>query len=240
MRSVSIAAREISYAPGLEVQENDQDRTTDIVLDLGARGIPHRRGNITTSSSNFSRAAAIYDSDNKSDWRLLGYAYLYNISTPAFTGSNLDFSYPESNRRYLKLSVINRDDRPITATSAALFGIVRRILFQFDPGKDHYVYLGNPQGRRPQYDIEKISQYVEASSLDRVSAGPVEKNPSFVPVVPPKPPLSERSPYILPVFLGLVVAVLAFLLLQIIKRSKLGSASSNDSNNQDGASSAQG
>lgn len=219
-RNLAVAAREISYSPGREVSENDKERATDVILDLGAKGIPHRRGRIETSSANFSRSMAVYDSDDKENWRLLTNAYIFNISTPSFTGTNLDFSYPESNRRYLKLSIANRDDRPITVGGATLFGVVRRILFSFDPSKNNYLYLANPEAKRPQYDIERISQYVDAGSLNRVSVGAVERNPSFVPITPPKPPLSERSPYLLPTVLGVAVAVLAFLLLKVVQRAK--------------------
>lgn len=218
-RKISVPAREISYEPQMEISQNDKDRSTDVILDLGARGIPHRRGRLATSSANFSRAVAIYASDDKSNWQLLSNAYVFDINAPNFTGANLEFSYPEINRRYLKLSIINRDDRPITVSGVALFGIVRKVLFRYDPSKEYSIYAGNPNAKRPQYDIEKISQYVDAASLDRVSAGPVGENPSFVPVRLPKPPLSERSPYLLPIVLGLVVAVLAFLLLRVVQRT---------------------
>lgn len=235
-RSVSISARELTFTPGMETADNGKDKTTDIVLDLGDKGIPHRRGRITTSSANFSRAVAIYDSDDKTNWRLLTHAYLYSISTSNFTGSNLDFAYPESTKKYLKLSILNKDDQPISAGNVTLFGVVRRILFSYDdPSKEYYLYLGNPAAKRPQYDIEKISQYVDVASLNRVSVGAAEKNPYFVPIAPPKPPLSERSPYILPTVLGVVVAVLAFLLMKIVVKTKsqaLSGEKDNLNNNQ--------
>ena len=215
-RKVSMPSRELSYSPTLEIMENKKEQITDVILDIGAHGIPHRRGRLTTSSVNFNRAVAIFDSDNKTDWRPLSNAYLFAIDTAKFMGSNLDFSYPESNRRYLRLSIYNRDDKPISVSGAVLYGIVRRILFRFDSMKDYYVYLSNAEARRPQYDIEKISQYVDASLLNRANAGPVEKNSDYVAAVIPKPPLTERSPYILPTLLGLVVAILAFLLLRIL------------------------
>ena len=43
-----------------------------------------------------------------------------------------------------------------------------------------------------------------------------EKNGDYVVAVAPRPPLTERSPYILPVILGIVVAILAFLLLKTL------------------------
>lgn len=222
-RKISIPAHEISYTPNLEILEDSRHQATDVILDLGTRGVPHRRGRVTTSSVNFERAVAIYDSDDKKDWRLLTHAYIFVINTPQFQGSNQEFSYPESNKRYLKFSILNRDDRPITIGGVTLSGVVRRILFNFEPSKTYFVYLSNSDSRRPQYDIEKISQYVEVSTLNRVSTSPIESNPSYVPVDPPKPPFTERSPYVLPVVLGMAVAILAFLLLRIVVRVRSGS-----------------
>ena len=219
-REISLAARETVYEPAISVSENSEARTTDAVLDIGADGIPHRRGSLKTASANFNRPIAIYDSNNKSDWRLLTYGYIYDIETPAFTGSNLGFAYPESNRRYLKISVLNGDDRPISIDGVSLYGVVRRVIFSYDPAKTYYAYLGRSDARRPQYDFEKISQYLDISSLDQVSAGRVEENPEYKAPETQKAPITERSPYVLPLVLGLVVAVLAFLLLRIVSRVK--------------------
>ncbi|OGZ98720.1 MAG: hypothetical protein A3C07_00330 [Candidatus Sungbacteria bacterium RIFCSPHIGHO2_02_FULL_47_11] len=216
-RQVSAPAHEVSYSPELAILQNEEDRTTDLVLDLGADGIPNRNARLTTASINFSRAVAVYESSDKKEWHSLGHGYIFSIDTPKFKGSNLSFQYPESNKRYLKLSIINYDDRPIDIGGVTLGGVVRRVLFQRDPAKEYYVYLGNPKARRPQYDIEKISQYVDADQLDRVETGPVEKNSSYIPI---KPPLTERSPYVLPLILGLVVVLLAFLLLRLILRTR--------------------
>lgn len=219
-REIQLAAREAVYEPAVSVSENSEARTTDAVLDMGTAGIPHRRGALKTSSANFNRPIAIYDSNNKSDWRLLTYGYLYDIRTPAFTGSNLGFAYPESNRRYIKISVLNGDDRPISIDGISLYGVVRRIVFSYDPAKEYFAYLGWSDARRPQYDFEKISQYLDITSLDQVSAGRIEKNPEYKEPEVPKEPITERSPYVLPLILGVVVAVLAFLLLRVVARVK--------------------
>ncbi|MEK7077217.1 MAG: DUF3999 family protein, partial [Patescibacteria group bacterium] len=179
-REIQLAAREAAYEPVISVSENSEARTTDAVLDMATDGIPHRRGTLKTASVNFNRPIAIYDSSNKSDWRLLTYGYLYRVETSLFTGSNLEFVYPESNRRYLKISVLNGDDRPISIDGVSLYGVVRRVIFSYDPAKEYFAYLGRPDARRPQYDFEKISQYLDVSSLDQVSAGPIEANSSYV------------------------------------------------------------
>ena len=219
-RQVSLAAREISYTPSVAVSQNADDKTTEVILDLGAKGIPHRKVAIETANENFSRAVQISESGDKNNWRAIGYAYVFSVNTPKFTGSNLEFSYPESNNRYLKLSILNRDDRPIAISGVKITGLVRRILFNFDPSKEYFIYLGNPDAKRPQYDIESISQYVDFNLINQVSASSVEKNSSFKEKTLPLPPLSERSPYVLPTVLGIAVAILAFLLLRLLTNLK--------------------
>ena len=216
-REVKLAAREISHTPSREISENAKDRATEIVLDLSTRGIPHRTALIQTSSKNFSRAVAIFESDDKKEWRSLGHAYIFSIDTAKFRGERLEFSYPESNKRYLRLLILNRDDRPISVSGVTLTGVVRRILFNFDSTNKYYLYGGNPNARRPEYDIEAISQYMDAGALNRINASAVEKNPWFEEI---QPPLSERSPYILPVILGVVILALAFLLLRLFLKVK--------------------
>lgn len=220
-RQVARPAREVSYAPTITVSENSEARSTDVIADLGAPGIPHRRARLASPAVNFNRAVEIYDSEDREEWRLLDTGYLFSIQTDRFTGSNFELPYPESNRRYLKFSILNRDDAPVHIQGVTVFGVVRSILFPHEANAgEYYLYFGNPNARRPRYDIEQISQYVDTATLDRVSVGPTVENPSYEAPVLPKPPLTERSPYILPVMLGVLVAVLAFLLLRVIGRAK--------------------
>ncbi len=212
-------AREVSYSPMVRTHEDQAQKTTNVILDLDAQGIPHRRGQVRIDGNNFHRPVAIYDSDAPEDdasWRLLTNAYFFSIDTPKFAGNNTEFSYPESNKRYLKLVIFNGDDAPVSVSSAMLYGVVRSIIFPYDPSKEYMLYLGDPLAIRPQYDLGEILRYVESSDLDRVQLALLEKNPYFVIPKAPKPPITERSPYVLPVVLGLVVAVLAFLLFRVV------------------------
>ncbi|OGZ45823.1 MAG: hypothetical protein A2756_02865 [Candidatus Ryanbacteria bacterium RIFCSPHIGHO2_01_FULL_48_27] len=212
-------AREVSYSPLISTRQDTETKSTVVVLDLGAEGIPHRRGQVRIDGNNFHRSVAIYDSDAPGDdasWRLLSNAYVFSIDTPKFSGSNTEFSYPESNKRYLKLVISNGDDAPVSVNAATLYGVVRSIIFLYDPSKEYMLYLGDPAAIRPQYDLSEILQYVESSDLDRVQLAALENNPYFVAPKIPKPPITERSPYALPVVLGLVVAVLAFLLFRVV------------------------
>lgn len=214
-RQTRTAAEEITYAPTREIAENSGERATEIILDLGVSGLPHRRGILKTPDMNFNRAILISASDDKTNWQLLTQQAIYRIQTQKFSGELLAFSYPETNRRYLKIAVMNRDDQPIRIEDISLFGLARRIIFQYNPAKTFYLYYGNSRARSPQYDLGLFSRYLDTASLNQVSLGSSEKNSDFVAPIPPKEPLTERLPYLLSIVLGIVVAILAFLLLRI-------------------------
>lgn len=213
VRNTITRARETVYKPSFEITQNSKDRLTEITLDLGAAGMPHRSGNLEISDSNFNRGLEISESNDKQTWRFLGHGYIFVINTPKFSGRSLNFSYTESHARYLHVAIINHDDAPLAVSGVTLAGLVRSILFFYDPAGRYELYLGNPRADRPVYDIEKISRYLDKSGLPVLTAGPVEKNPSYVPLLPP---MTERAPYLLPTVLVLIVGVLAFLLWRII------------------------
>lgn len=213
VRNTITRARETTYKPSFEIAQNEKNRLTEITLDLGMSGLPHRSGALEVSGSNFNRGLEISESNDKKTWRFLGHGYIFVINTPKFTGRRLNFSYPESHTRYLRVSIINHDDAPLAVSGATLAGVVRSILFFYDPAGHYEIYLGNPKADHPVYDIEKISPYLDKSGLPVLAAGPVEKNPSYIPLLPP---VTERAPYLLPAVLVLIVGVLAFLLWRII------------------------
>lgn len=217
-REVVQSAREIAYQPAFRIEEDPADKTTNIVLDFGASGVPHRKVRLFSNATNFSRAVNIYSSSDGMNWRFISQDYIYSISAKKFSGSRLEFSYPETNRRYLKISILNFDDQPISVNSIKVFGIVRRVIFKYEPGKTYFVYAGNPQASRPKYDIEKILPYADLSSIDYMQIGSLEENPNYT---PPVKPLTERWPYLLPAVLVLIIALLAFLLIRIFVKFKL-------------------
>ena len=208
-------AREISYTPTFLITQNEKDKTTDIVADLGAGGIPSSRGEIETgnqTSEVFGRGIVVSDSDDKSSWQNIARGYIFSVSTSKFTGSNLGFSYPESRKRYLKVSILNRDDGPLQIDGINLFGVVRKVWFKQISGKKYYLYLGNDQAKRPEYDVSSLSQYVNKESLRQATLGEIEKNKKFV---APQKSFIENHPNVLTSVLLLVVLLLFCLVVRL-------------------------
>ncbi|MDO8493108.1 MAG: DUF3999 family protein [bacterium] len=216
-REVKEVAREVSYSPIFEIVENQKDETTDVIADLGSAGIPTSGGELKTSDDIFSRSIVITESADKINWSPVGNGYIFSIDTPKFVGTNLKFSYSESRKRFIKISVLNGDDRPIKFDGVSLSGVVRSVIFRHEQGKNYYLYLANSSALKPQYDIEKFSQYLNTNDLIKVSAGPIEKNESFT---PSSRPFTERFPQALTVTLVLIVLLLLGLVVKLFTSSR--------------------
>lgn len=100
-----------SLAPG--------NRST-ITLDLGVNPPRHNRLRLETSNHNFSRRVTIESSDNNRIWELVrddGYIFDFSRDT---TAQYLTVEYPLSTRRYLRVSIENKNEAPIRIDDAEI------------------------------------------------------------------------------------------------------------------------
>jgi len=221
-RQAIIAARKISYPTHIVNQGIDEEhRTSFIILDLGNSGLPSNSLQIKTTDTNFSREVALEGSNDNQNWRVIEYRdVIFSFSTPKFTGSKLIIDYSESNFRYLKLTIFNKDDKPINITSASISGILRKVLFKYDPSKNYKLYYGNPNARYPEYDIEALFPYLEIKDLPQVYLEPQINNPLFEEILPPPPPFTERYSWLLIVVLAIIAFILLWLVVRLILATK--------------------
>ncbi len=217
-RQVAKVARKINYP--LKIIErgiNEGLRTSFITLDLGSIGLPSNSLKISTPDVNFSREVALEGSNDNQNWQVVKYRdVIFSFSTAKFTGSKLEIDYPESNFRYLKLTIFNKDDKPINIIDISVSGILRRILFKYEPLKNYKLYYGNPDAHYPEYDIEALFPYLEIKDLPEAFLGAQIKNPLFEEILPPPPPFTERYPWLLPTILTIVVIILLWLIIKLI------------------------
>jgi hypothetical protein len=217
-RQVTITARKINYPTNIINQGIDEEhRVSFIIVDLGSSGLPSNSLQIKTTDTNFSREVALEGSNDNQNWRVVEYRdVIFSFSTPKFTGSKLTIDYPESNFRYLKLTIFNKDDKPINITGASVSGILRKVLFKYDPGENYKLYYGNPEARYPQYDIEALFPYLEIKDLPQAVLGAQTNNPLFEEILPPPPPFTERYSWLLIAVLVVIVLILLWLVVRLI------------------------
>ncbi len=205
------------FDSNISTAKNQQDRTTEVTADLGSKGIPTNRVQLAIKDVFFSRRIDVAVSDEKDKgWRFVGSDYIYRINTLAFTGERAEIRYPETQARYIRISIHDGDDAALSIDSAKFFGVVRRIAFQSDVNSTYMLFYGNPDARRPEYDIARLYEYTDVVSMNRAELGREERNSDFK---EKEKPLTERNPYLLPTALGIIVAILAFFGLRVISKT---------------------
>lgn len=221
-RVVKETAKETRYpAAIIEKGENEERQTSFAVMDLGSSGLPSNSLLISTTDVNFSRDVALEGSNDKEKWSVVEFRdVIFSFATSKFTGSKLSIDYPESNYRYYRITVFNRDDKPINISGVEAKGLLRKLIFRYDPQKSYKLYYGNAHARYPQYDIEALFPYLDLSLLPAAALSAETLNPGFLEPVSPEKPLSERLPWLLPLVLAVVVLVLGGLIVKLVLSAK--------------------
>ena len=191
LRRTVLGAFRVAYDVAFIATVDEKTGSRDLIADLGSYSFPHRRAVLSTTNENFGRAVAVYESDNRKDWRRIGSAYVFSESGEKFTGKNLQILYPATNARYLKLSLIERDAPSIRITGVTLFGEARKVAVPYESELKHYLYFGNSVAARPNYgeaDTRLLTVTGSSEPLE-LAALPAVKNPVFVPLRNPSLPV---------------------------------------------------
>ena len=199
--------------------ENKEERTTEIILDAGYLGLPIRTLELDVASRNYHRNVRIHSSEDLEEWVSLGNGIIFDYDLPRFKKTSTRLSFRENARgRYFRLTVENFDDRPLDIAGASGSGLVRRIVLPLTGKALYRTYFGNRKAKTPRYDLVHRIPYIETERLPHLSLGPRWSNPDYV-VTKPVRPWSEEHAYLLWVFMGAVIAVLALLILNLMRKA---------------------
>lgn len=197
-----------------EKTENKKERTTNITLDAGYRGLPIRNIQLDVASRNYHRSITVESSADCDKWVVLGTGVIYNYDVSGFERTDNRVSFRENaGGRYFRLSLENYDDEPLEIGGASGSGLIRRVVIPVEKRKQHKVYFGNPVAKIPRYDLSYRIPYIETERLPRLALSARRLNANYT--VPPKParPWTEQHPYLL---WAVMAAVIIFLLLLIL------------------------
>jgi hypothetical protein len=219
-RVIKENSREYERLPQIESREDNQDKSTEIVADLGASGIPTDRVSFDSKNANFNRAVLVYSSNEKkeSDWAYLGQGYIFRYNTSKFSGENMSVNFPETSKRFIKIEIINKDDASLEISSLSTFSVYREIMFQSNASKRYRLFYGNQKAEYPQYDLEKYFEYLEPDKAMLARTASQKNNSGYISEKEPEKPLSERIPYLLSGILTLTSLILIFLVYRFLKK----------------------
>lgn len=206
------------FSPDYEVSENEEEKETEILLDLGGSGMLINEIELGFVQDNFHRGVYIYASDDKDDWDYQGSAYIFDYQTSGFQGKNLRINFSGTKKPYLKAVIDNKDNSSLDLNKLKAYSPVHRLYFRADPGKSYRLYYGNPRAEKVEYDLEKYFSYLDKDEFVGAGLSGQKENPSFTPPPPEKTPLTERIPYLLPVSLLILCVFLLFLVFKFLKK----------------------
>lgn len=214
---VKKAAREVGRTSVFTKTEDEEHKETIILADALQRGIPIMKATLAVAGENFNRSVFIYSGNGDEKWNFLGQEYIFRYQTPRFSGEKLSVQFPETNDRYLKIIIQNKDDAPLAITGIKTFATYREVVFQVEAGREYRVYYGNKKAHAPEYDFEKYFQYLDISTASTVALSPQKNNEQYVAPIEPQKPVSERYSHLLSgalVFTGLILLLLVYKFLK--------------------------
>lgn len=220
-QDVQVRAREISYTPAIASRSTD-GQVTNIVFDLGSRGIPSHAITVTAAEEWFTRSVRISAGDDVNNLRPIGSGTIFQVRGARASGesinvSSLTLGYPEQTTRYIQLTIENGDNPELTIPSAVIKGVGQKVVFEYQPQHTYRLYYGNTTAVRPNYELSALLKYLEVSNFDYATLGSEKMNDAYQEPPPPVVPVSERIPLLIPFTLGIIVAALAFFTFRLLK-----------------------
>ena len=202
--------------------EDNTNRRSLIVFDLGSKGLPTNRLTIRTPHVNFYREVVLEGTGgiDAPSWSLIQRSgVLYSYDTLKFVGDQLTLSYPETTFRYLRLTIDNEDNPLLPVEGVDVFGVPRKIIFQAQPDASYKLFYGNTKARAPSYELERILPFLETENLPIGALGPQTDNLAFK-VEKRRLPFSERYSWLITVVVVVAALGLAVLLFGVIRKAK--------------------
>jgi hypothetical protein len=183
--------------------------------DLGADNIPANAVVFATDSPEFYRAVRIQSSLDGKEWAFHGSGQFYRYQQDDKTREWLRVDFPEaSGTRYLRVEILNGNDRPLSNVRLQLQGLPRVVIFRQEPGRTYRLLYGNERAHAPQYDL---SHYLDVDLAKTVhgalALGPEEATANYV---DPRP-FTERHPNLLWLALGIAIVLLAYTALRALR-----------------------
>jgi hypothetical protein len=202
-----------------ERTENQEKKTTEIVLDPKYQGIPIREIELLVESRNYHRTVEAQSSVDREKWVPIGSGIIYNYDLPSFKKTNNHSSVNENvTARYFKLSVSNYDDQPLRISGAVGRSLVRRVILPVTPDMPYRAYFASPDSQAPVYDLAHHIPYIKTERLPRLNLSARQLNPKYVEEKPVRP-WSEEHAWLLWAIMGAIILFLAALIFNLMRKT---------------------
>jgi hypothetical protein len=187
---------------------NGETRSTVLELDLGFER-PFDRIWFEVGRGLFSRAVTLSVSRDRKNWLVSGFGNIERTSSR----EGLFVSVSEVWSRYVRVAVSNGDNPPLSFRRVRAEAVRSELIFPADQPGPYWLYSGNSKAEPVHYDLQTVLPGQVPTF--NATLGPVENNPTYQ---APKPPVSERSPWLLPTLLLVLVPTLGLIAFRMLRQ----------------------
>jgi hypothetical protein len=151
------AAREEERVTAAIVERDVESmrRTTRVVLDLKSRR-PSDRIELDIAEPAFQRVVLVEAGDDRQSWRWMGSGSVSAVDVAGIRERLTSIRFPEATARYLRVTIQNLDDEPLTVKGARVFAVKRALVFEAAPGRTYVLDYGNPAAAAPRDDARAL------------------------------------------------------------------------------------
>ncbi len=223
----------------MEHSEDEKSNSSIYVYELACRRLPVSEIELDVGDDAFYRYVAVdgrdtatrkvkVDSeDNRQRFREVEVKWKRIISDTIYRYTDADgkkreeliLRVPSSRRvyRYLKITIRNYDDRPLTVKLASAKMIAHNIVFAAQDGTAATLYIGSESASRPRYDLEqRLNQPLQVKAKV-AKLGVITDNPLFGEAEDKPLAWTEKHKVLLWIIMGAVVVVLGGFILKSFK-----------------------
>lgn len=197
-------------------------RASVFLIDLGYEKLPTSEIEFQTNSTNFHRQVEIEGANQAPDqqgtdrryWSSVGGGQIFSVQLDQVKRRRLQLLYPEARYRYLRISILDYDDRPLEITEIKVSGRAQRLLFRREPGRSYELFYGAPAVQAPHYDLAELSSYLDLNKLGVLGLG---EEQSQTPPSKSSEPWLEKQPMWLWVTLAAAALILGGLIFRLAR-----------------------
>ncbi|WP_433935939.1 DUF2339 domain-containing protein [Sorangium cellulosum] len=181
----------------VETQRDSEAKMTLVTLDAGADGAPLQAVLLDVATPEFSRRVEVASTTYRAVWPPVGSGLVYRIRPHGEAGVALALTripLSPTRKRYLRLTVLDGDSAPLSLSGAQAEVRALEIVFRAAQPGPHRLYVGDPLGARPRYDLADVLDRGERELPPAPARlGAAQANPALGAArVPQNLPFTER------------------------------------------------
>ncbi len=167
----------------------------------------------STSQEAFYRPVRVETSDDGQAWTWVASGEIFRMIEGGLPRASLSLTFAESPARRWRITVLDRDDKPLADLTPELYAVPRRVVFRYETGKQYRLLYGNTRAVVPQYDLSRLTDASALESAESAGLGAEATNPDYADPAP----WTERNRGILWVALAGAVLVLGSLAVRALR-----------------------